>query len=182
MSWKKSWRLAKTLPAGYSNFILRVHRKILRENAVLETKISFKSFSQPLMRIVGHSAKLSETIVKSALHTSKRSFWRQFKNFRVRNWISLAQFTMKDFSLFAKVSGRCVKIAFYLFREAVWGNMSFWRQKSVLSFWKLRGKLRTSWWTSFDRVAKTIYYMSGEKIQRFVVLYITFFYQCPRLS
>ena len=79
--------------------------------------------------------------------------------YRFKVWLFLvfADFEQKEFSLSAKSFGSCVKTAFYVFREAVWRNMFFFGDGSLLQcFWTLSWKIGTSWWRSFDNVVKTI--------------------------
>ena len=111
------------------------------------------------MKIVGLSAKLSDMIVKTALYISRWSFWRKCIRFNVRNCLMFAEFGMKLFSPFAKFFSRCEEAAFYVFTDAFWKNILFYT-KVCFIFFGNSGKVRTSWWTSFDRIAKAIFYVS----------------------
>ena len=161
MSWNIFWCWAKTFSAGDWKMHFTCPEKLCEVKEATEEKISSGTISEPEREIVGLSRKLFDMLVKVALYFSTGSFWRERFNYKVWLFLFFADFEQRKISLFAKSFGSGVKTAFYEFREAVWGNLFYFRwEKSVLLFRTLNGKIGTSCWTSSNNVDKTIHYES----------------------
>ena len=114
MSWYTFWRLADVFPADDAKLRFTRPVKISEGKQGLQRKDSSKAISEPDRETVGHSGKLFNTVVRTALYIS-RLLWRQWKNFEFRNRLLFANFEMKFFSPPARSFVRSVKTAFLVF-------------------------------------------------------------------
>ena len=115
------------------------------------------------MNIFGLSAKLFDVIIKTGLHISKCSFWRQFMEILISLLIFISAIYDYNFQLFRESFGGGVKTAFYMIREQFTAVCFFGEESLFCLFWTFTRKIWTSLWTSINNVAETICYVSKKK-------------------
>ena len=129
------------------------------------------------MNIFILSAILFDVIIKIALHISRWSVWRQFINFKVRNFFLIAQSRIKIFSFSRTLRWGRENCILHDQRSNLRHVCFFWRRKPVLSFLDLYQK-------NLDFIVNThqqrckIYLLRVQKNKpNKFLLFITFFHQ-----
>ena len=122
-------------------------------------KFSSKAFPEFERSNVGLSGKHSNRVVKPALYIGKKTILKIVYKFAISRLFYICRFWDENFQPVCETLIRGVKTAVHLFRGAIWGNM-FLEENNLSFFWALFRNLWTSCGKSFNRVGRTINYVS----------------------